>query len=190
MSATSIFDHAGRIGEYARAGIKVYGHHSIFKEKHHNFVPVEGGAKNAFNLGLFKIMAFELQHDVPCFGFLISHPSTGKFIFATDTVDVPYKFKELNHIMIEANYSEEIINENETPYFLRDRVIYNHLNIEQCATFLKGQDLRSVNNIILLHGSENNADLRAFCGRVGLDTMKNVYAAKKGLEINFNKNPF
>jgi hypothetical protein len=144
----------------------------------------------AFKVGNFKIMPFELTHDVPCFGFLINHEETGNFCFITDACEVPYQFKDLNHILVESNYDKEIIDTNDTNYILRDRVVQSHLSFDSCLEFISRQDLSNVHNIVLLHASDTNSSIDAFATQVTQKFIKSVFIARKGLKINFNINPF
>ena len=66
-------DHAKYAGEYEKAGIPV-------------FRPYESEMERQVrSYGEFVIRSFPLVHDVPCYGFLICHPETGKVLYASDT---------------------------------------------------------------------------------------------------------
>jgi phosphoribosyl 1,2-cyclic phosphodiesterase len=182
-------DHSKYIEEYAKAGIPIYAHESVFGDRNnHNFILIN--THSSFKIGLFRIKPFELKHDVYNLGFLIDHADTGKFIFITDTASIPYNFKGLNNILVECNFDTKIIDENKTPFHLRDRVVYNHLSLEACKHFLMNTDLKQVNNIVLLHPSDSNSHISDFTKVLGASTGKDVYIAEKGLEIEFNFLPF
>lgn len=139
-------------------------------------------------------MGFSLEHDIPTVGYLISHEEMGKMVFITDTQFCKYSFKGLNHIVIEANYSEQIMNERlisgSLHGYLRNRIMNSHLSIETCKEFLKANDLSQVQNIILIHLSSGNADEKRFIREVQEATGKNVYVADKGRSFDLNRNPF
>lgn len=145
--------------------------------------------------GRFSIMPFNVIHDCSePFGYIINHPETGNVVFATDTRELPVTFDGLNNILIEANFSEEIVaynirNEQLSPAQQR-RTENSHMSLEQCITTLKENDLSAVNNIVLIHLSSGNANAEQFKRRVEQETGKTVSVATKGLEINFNKTPF
>jgi phosphoribosyl 1,2-cyclic phosphodiesterase len=183
-------DHAGFIEQYAKAGIEIYAHESVFsgKKPHHNYKVVK--ENRVFKVGGFRIMPIPLTHDVPCFGFYINHTEIGNFCFLTDTSDAPFKFVDLNHILIESNYDTDIINTNDTNYVLRDRVINSHLSFESCRDFILRQDLSKVQNIVLLHASDTNSDIGRFKDEIASEFTKDVYVARRGLKIDFNINPF
>ena len=190
VSTHSHGDHSKFIDQYAKAGIKVYADKSVFENRphHHNYVTIQ--EMKTFKVGNFRIMPVPLTHDVPCLGFYISHPETGNFCFITDTLEVPYQFKDMNHVLVECNYDTDIIDTNDTHYFLRNRVITSHLSFEQCNNFLASNDLSSVHNIVLLHTSDFNSDVAMFKSKIEAEYQKDVYIAQKGLEIDFNIEPF
>lgn len=182
-------DHAGKVMQFAQNGINVYAHESVIEgKKHFNLSEIKAGKTYMF--GGFRVMPFELKHDVPCLGFYISHEETGIFCFLTDTDEVGYEFKGLNNVMVECNYDSELIDNNNTNYLLRDRVINNHLSINKCMQFLSMNDLSNVNNIVLLHASDFNSDTASFKSKVEQEYLKTVHIASKGLKIDFNSKPF
>lgn len=149
---------------------------------------------HGYRLGEFKILPFDVHHDVPCIGFVIEHPEMGKLLFATDTMMLEYRFSGLNHILIEANYSDEIIEQNiesgVVRGVMRDRLMTTHLSLENAIGMLKANDLTNVNEIILIHLSNNNSDVGEFRRRVMSATGKPVYVAEKGLEVEVNKDVY
>lgn len=149
----------------------------------------------SFGLGSFKILPFDIRHDaIEPLGFLIYHPDCGKVLFITDSKYSDYTFKGLNNIIIEANYSKEIINSKYTAQnnklWLRNRILDSHFSIENCMELLKNNDLRQVNNIILIHLSDNNSNEVDFVKQIEDLTAKTVIAAERGMEIPFCKSPF
>lgn len=135
--------------------------------------------KKQFKVGTFTILPFDVKHDVENHGFLI-HSDTGKrLLFATDTYYVRYKFNGLTHLMIEANYSDEILEENIErgtihPALAR-RIRASHFSLENVLEFLRANDLSKVQEIHLLHLSNSNSDEEAFKKAVQQATGKLVY---------------
>lgn len=136
-------------------------------------------SKKQFRVGSFTILAFDVKHDVENHGFLIQSDHGSKLLFATDTYYVKYKFSGLTHLMIEANYSESILNENiergTIPRFLANRIKASHFSLENLLEFLKFNDLSQVQEIHLLHLSNSNSDEELFKKEVQALTGKLVF---------------
>jgi phosphoribosyl 1,2-cyclic phosphodiesterase len=189
-------DHCKAVREIVTAGIKVYaspGTIDAFNLLHHRLNKIEVG--KTFTLGGFRIKSFDVKHDCKePVGYLIEHEETGRIVFITDSYYCPYTFPGLNNIIIEANYSQEIldrkVSEGVSQQFLRDRVLESHMSLATCKEFLNANDLTAVNNILLIHLSDNNSNANQFRQEVLDQTAKNVHIADKGLCINFNKTPF
>ena len=152
-------------------------------------------SKEFFTIGNFKIMPFDVKHDAKePLGFLIEHPDCGKVLFLTDTYYCHYTFNGLNNIIIEANYSKQIIDRKFGPdsdkEFLRNRILKSHFSLENCKDMLLANDLSKVNNIVLIHLSDSNSDEEQFHKEVSELTGKNVTVASNGMNIPFNKIPF
>ena len=135
--------------------------------------------KKAFKVGTFTILPFDVKHDVENHGFLIQSESGSKLLFATDTYYIKYKFKGITHLMIEANYSEAILNENikfgHIHEFLGSRIKSSHFSLENLLVFLKANDLSKVQEIHLLHLSDTNSDAALFKSEVQKRTGKLVF---------------
>jgi phosphoribosyl 1,2-cyclic phosphodiesterase len=190
-------DHCKSANDLMRLGIDVYTgaktHQKINGDVIHKAMPI--ASRETIKLGNFKIMAFDVKHDaVEPLGFLIEHPDCGKVLFLTDTYYCKYTFPGLNNIIIEANYSKEIIDKKFGPdsdkEFLRNRILKSHFSLANCKDMLKANDLRQVNNIVLIHLSDSNSDEKQFVKEVTELTYKNVCAAFNGMEIDFKKTPF
>lgn len=188
-------DHALHLTQYVQAGIPTWANTDTIEKLPEQYQSMVAGTLRhgkQFNIGEFKILPFEVKHDVPCFGFIIQHNESGKILFITDTHEVPYKFKGLNHIMIEANYEEEILVKNvwngKVDPQRAERVRRSHLSVENCVHTLACNDLSEVANIILLHLSPHNSDADSFRSRVVEATGIPTAIATPGLEVELNKN--
>ena len=194
-------DHAGRINEVLNAVIPVYAtqgtidNAKVKSEWKPRTLEREGNGYKVQQIGGFKVIPFATKHDcAEPVGFYIWHPETGGILFATDTYYLPNTFKGLNNVLIECNYDPEILDRNVEEGrlipTLRERVRESHLSIDTCIDTLKANDLKAVNNIVLIHLSAGNGDPVAFKDRVYRATGKRVHIAAPGLSINFNKTPF
>jgi phosphoribosyl 1,2-cyclic phosphodiesterase len=186
-------DHAGYALEYANAGIKVLALQATLEAKgiQRNCMAVEQG--KGYRAGGFTVYPFMLKHDVPCCGYVVCHEECGKLVFFTDTYACQHSFNGVNHYLIEANYSDERLEENiaagRVPSVLRNRLLTSHMEIGNTIAFLRRNPLQGVRNIILVHLSDGNSDEAQFVERCVAATGKRVYAAKAGMVVNINQQP-
>jgi phosphoribosyl 1,2-cyclic phosphodiesterase len=190
-------DHCKSANEVMRLGVNVYSgaktHQSINGDVIHRALPIT--SRQTIKIGNFKVMAFDVKHDAAePLGFLIEHKDCGKVLFLTDTYYCKYTFPGLNNIIIEANYSKEIIDKKFGPdsdkEFLRNRILKSHFSLANCKDMLSANDLSQVNNIVLIHLSDSNSDEKQFKKDIHELTNKNVIVASNGMDIPFLKTPF
>jgi len=186
-------DHAKYMGEAMNAGIGVYANHETLSAKslsrHHRAKPLAHGKKE--KIGGFYVKGFPVEHDVPCMMFLIEHEECGLTLFLTDTMYCKYKIPGLNNIIIECNHELEIMDNNGTPGFLRNRIVQSHMNMDTCKEMLLANDLSTVHNIVLIHLSNTNSDAAKIKREISAMIGKIVHVAEAGLTIeNFNRTPF
>lgn len=190
-------DHAKYIQHFLKAGLSVFAskgtHEACETKDHHRAFVLKAGVQQ--DISPFKVKAFNIEHDVrEPLGFLIHHPDCGNVLFLTDTQFCHYTFKDLNNIIVEANYCDQIINDRlsrgANPKLLRDRVLDSHMSLKTCKELLQANDLSKVNNIVLIHLSDGNSDEARFEKEVAQVTGKMVKAARNGMEIEFNKTAF
>lgn len=175
-------DHFSHMKEYEKAGItSVCFGKSIPEWNDEQF------KHYSLRMGKFIIKPFPLVHDVPNYGFFISHPDIGKLVYITDTEYVKYRFSGLNHMIVEANYSKDAI-DLDLPN--ADHVLQGHFSLENAIDFIKANDNAALRNVILCHLSEKNANEDVFLERTKEITNKDVYIAKSGLEVDLSLCPF
>ena len=189
-------DHSKSIKKFMEAGIDVYSSLGTF-----NALGITGHRAFAMTpevpvyIGSFKVLPFNVEHDASePFGFLINHPECGNVLFATDTGFLKYSFENLNNIIVELNYSDEILESNIASGRLhgsmRNRVYNTHMSLSVLIDLLKANDLTHVANIVLVHLSDTNSNAEEFRQAVIDATGKNVIIADKNIKINFNISPF
>lgn len=187
-------DHCKYVVDARKFGMSVFAlKETIAAIRDNSFFYNEVQPRKEFMAGPYKIMPFELQHNVPIVGYLINHEEMGNTLFVTDTTYIPYTFPNLNNIIIEANYSLENLDKNlgDNKRFLRNRIIEDHMSFETTMLSLKKNDLSAVNNIVLCHLSATNSDAQAYIETVVENTGKRVSIAKTGLVIDpFDRRPF
>lgn len=189
-------DHCKALPEIQKAGIRCYALPEVFKSFNLKtmFKCEEIKPMQKFNIGSFLILPLPVRHDVPCLGFVISHSEMGNTLFITDTMYTEYRIKGLNHIMIEANYSDEILQQNIDngiePVSMRNRLLGSHMELSTTIKILKETNLQDVNEVILLHLSGRNGSNFAFQEKVIQSINLPVEIARESLKISFNKNPY
>ncbi|MFV0539560.1 MAG: MBL fold metallo-hydrolase [Dysgonomonas sp.] len=184
-------DHAGRAKEY-ECVFPTYSNRSVIEAKRLTHT-TEIFAGKSFFVGGFKILPFLADHDVPCFGFIIQHQEIGNMLFLTDSASCDYEFKNLNHIMIECNFSRDILTqsvENGLHPSVAKRVNDTHMELNTCKRALQNQDLSNVYNIVLLHLSNNNSDADQFKEVLSKATGKPIQIAESGFEVEIINKPF
>ncbi|QIB26071.1 MBL fold metallo-hydrolase [Caloranaerobacter azorensis] len=189
-------DHCKYIKDVLKAGIDIYSTKGTLKalkiDSHRSHV-IE--YLKPFKVGGYSILPFQTKHDCEePVGFLIQHEDMGTLLFATDTYYLEYKFENLNHILVECNYSLDILNKNIEagkihPAF-KNRVLQSHFEFDNVKNFLKANNLAQVANIVLLHLSNDNSDSARFKTEIEKLTGKLVHIADKGLEIDIGLYPF
>lgn len=184
-------DHSKYIKQYINAGLTVLALPEVFEKwkiKSHFAKEIELG--KGYRIGNFAIIPFEAKHDVPCAGYLIIHESYGTIMFLTDTFYSKYTFKDLKLIMIECNYSDEILDKNissgRLPYAMKKRLLTSHIGLDTTIEFLKANDLTKTDAILLLHLSDGNSNEKKMIEQVRKQTGIPTYALDKNQKYNFN----
>lgn len=187
-------DHSKYIGEYIRLGYHVYTSKGTCSKLDFSGErkPVEVKAKQAFMAGNFKIIPFPVIHDVAePFGYVISHKEMGNLVFLTDTAYSPYKFKGINHIMVEANFVDHIMDENiengEIHSYRAKRTRETHMSLDSCIELLDANDLSKCYNIVLIHLSKQNSDSKEIRETIYNRFRINTEIATRGLTIELSK---
>ncbi|MYL56169.1 MBL fold metallo-hydrolase [Virgibacillus halodenitrificans] len=176
-------DHCAGLKDVTRAGINVYmstGTKEAIGLEHHRIKPIK--AKEQFTIGTWTILPFDVEHDVSePYGFLLQNKAGEKLLFATDTYYIRYKFKGLTHLLIECNYSMDILLDNiasgRVHKGMKKRLIRSHFSLENMKEFLKANDLSKVQEIHLLHLSDGNSHEERFKREIQELTGKLIYIA-------------
>lgn len=190
-------DHSRYVNDFLKSRIQVFASAGTVHKINitGSFYPrvLEAGCK--VQIGNFTVLPFEVKHDAAePLGFVINHPDTGNLLFATDTYYLPYCFANLNNILIEANYRMDLLQKNidagRIPANLLNRTLESHMSLATCKEALLANDLRAVNNIVLIHLSDGNSHAEQFRSEIYQATGKTVHIADKGLQIKLGKTPF
>lgn len=178
-------DHSRAATELAKAGVNVYvsaGTAAARGLSGHRIKVIE--PKRQFDIGTWTIMPFDVEHDAEQpLGFLLANRDGEKLVFITDSYYCRYTFSGLTHIAVECNYSLNLLDENiaagRVHPAMRPRLLRSHFSLENVLDFLKANDMSKVQEIHLLHLSDNNSDEVLFKRRVQEVTGKPVFVAGK-----------
>lgn len=133
-------------------------------------------------VGSWMVTAFDVNHDAaePT-GFIFENQEGERLLFVTDTYYVKYKFKNITHMMVEANYSMDIIrkkvSEKEVASYLKNRILKSHFEFENSKAFIKTNMSEELQEVWLLHLSDSNSDEALFRSEVQALTGVPVYIA-------------
>jgi phosphoribosyl 1,2-cyclic phosphodiesterase len=179
-------DHAKSVVELISRGMPVYmslGTAEALWDETDNSATMDAvqliGHFGQFNIGTFDIVPFTTFHDAKePLGFLIKSRVDGDVLaFATDTVNLRYKFPGLNILAIEANYDKAILERCEKmPEKVRYRITNSHMEIDALCDYLRSLDLSQCREIHLLHLSDATSHEGHFMNKV-------ARAVPKGIEI-------
>lgn len=125
--------------------------------------------KNQFSVGTIDVVPFTTFHDAKePLGFLFRSRIDGDILaFATDTVNLAYRFPGVNILAIEANYDKEILAQCEKiPEKVRHRITNTHMEIDVLCDYLRSLDLSACREIYLLHLSDSTSREWSFINKV------------------------
>lgn len=146
--------------------------------------------KIKYKIGSFTVMPLPVEHNVENYAYLIEHEEIGKLVFCTDAISFHYKIKDVNHLIIEANYSNDIVLDNMMKgYEIRSQNQY-HMELEDTIECIKNNMSSELNNVVLVHLSEIQSDEQMFIEKVHAETGIRPVVSEKGLTININKELF
>ena len=171
-------DHAKSVAELISRGMAVYMSQGTAEALEADAVQLIESMEQ-FNVGSLDIVPFATFHDAKePLGFLIKSRVDGDVLaFATDTVNLRYKFPGLNILAIEANYDKHILERCEKmPEKVRYRITNSHMEIDTLCDYLRSLDLSQCREIHLLHLSDATSHEGHFINKV-------ARAVPPGIEI-------
>jgi len=157
-------DHAKGVKDAARACLDVYASKQTFEALNlsgHRYIEIAD--KKEFKIGTWTILPFSTIHDCEgSLGFLMSNSEDENFLYLTDTMYSPVKFKNLKVIACETNFIEDILSKNisngNLAPIVGQRTRHTHMSLETLIAMLKANDLSKCRSIHLLHLSDGNSD--------------------------------
>lgn len=160
-------DHAKAVKELMRLGVDCYmsqGTAEALSLNGHRIHII--AAKRQLRIGPWTVLPIDLVHDAAePLGFLVAIDDS-KLLYAIDTAYIPYTFKDITHIMLECNFSLDILRERQAagtlPIAMKRRLMQSHMSIDTVKRFLDANDLSKVQEIWLLHLSDSHSDEAQF----------------------------
>lgn len=190
-------DHSKAVKDLIKNGIDIYMSNGTIKalelEEGHRVNSLAPGRLE--EVGGFKVLPFDTKHDaLEPLGFLVQHKEMGKLLFITDSYYSKYRFKDVDHMLVECNYKKSILKENINngiiTNWLGERIMKSHFELDNVKEFLKTSDLDKTKNIVLIHLSSQNSDRKLFKEEIERATGRQTFVASKGLEIDISKELF
>lgn len=169
-------DHAKAVADLIKDGMTVYMSEGTADALETDSVTLIE-AMEQFNIGSLDIVPFTTFHDAAePLGFLIKSRVDGDVMaFATDTVNLRYKFPGLNILAIEANYDKAILERCEKmPEKVRHRITNAHMEIDVLCDYLRSLDLSQCREIHLLHLSDATSHEGHFINKVARAVPKGI----------------
>lgn len=191
LSATvSHSDHANKdtIRKVVQYGIPIYSNEET-RVVDKRIISMKKGRKTS--IGGFKIQPILLFHNCMNFGYVIEHEEIGKLVFCTDTCRIPYRFKNVNHFMVEANYSYDLLIDHMCDNVYSQSASENHMEINDTIEMLKENYSSSLQNVVLIHLSNGNSDANEFVKKTKEELgFNNVFVAEKKFVLPLQKEEF
>ena len=175
-------DHVKAAQDLAKMGVDIYTSQGTIEKaglSGHRIHRVK--SRESVRIGTFEVLPFDVEHDVPePLGFLMRSTVTQeKLLYFTDTYYIRYTFTGLTHIMMEANYDPEAMAENVRSGRIAvqraKRTIGSHMSIDTAIKTLESFDLNRLQQVYLLHLSDDNSIADEFRRRVQAVTGREVY---------------
>lgn len=180
----SHMDHSKAAEAIMTAGVDLYCSQGCAEDRGlsgHRLHYVKDGEDR--KIGTMRVYFFKAMHDAPepLMFVICSSVTREKLLFCTDSYYIPNRFLGLNYIMVEANYSLEILEHNIAngllPASLRNRIVHSHFSIEHLLEMLRANDLSQLKEIWLLHLSGGNSSAADFRDQVEKETGTPTYIA-------------
>ena len=160
-------DHSKSLKDFETMGIPI-------------LAPYLGDSSKPMKMGGFTVKPFDLTtidgswthtdangEPCPIYGFLITHKEMGKMLYITDTNLIKWRFKSINHILLGVNYDKDLIDNEDSAKV--NHVYRGHMSIDTACDFVKSNNSKDLQNVIMCHLSKNNADKDLF-----IDKMKST----------------
>ena len=180
-------DHSKSIPNALKYQLPVYSCKDV-ADKFKGVILLQCGKK--YKIGDFVVQAISVEHNCENYAFVIDHHETGRCVYVTDCVRFPYRLRKANHWLLEANYSNDIVIDHMmNGYEIRSQNQY-HMELEDTIECIKNNMSSELNNVVLVHLSNNQSDEQMFAKKVYEEIGIKPFVATKGVNIAINKFDF
>lgn len=180
-------DHAKYIPEFLLRTIPVYSNSEV-ANKYEGVISIF--PKKKYHIGNFYIQCLEVPHNAQCYSYIIDCPDGMRVLFITDCSCFKYKVKGVNVLMIETNYSNDVIVNNAIHDEWSSSASENHLSLEQAIEVIKRHKSHNLKTVIGLHLSNQNSDEKKFSERIFEETGIRAIFADSGMIVGLKKEEF
>ena len=180
-------DHSKSIPNALKYQLPVYSCR-VVSDNFTGVIPLQPGKK--YRIGKFVVHPFHVKHNVECYSYLIENEEIGRMLFVTDCVNFPYSLSNLNTMLIEANYSNDIIVNRICEGYDISSHNEHHMEINETIDCIKRNFNSELNHVILCHLSDGQSDEKKFQQMVYDEIGLWPIVANKGTEIELYKEDF
>ena len=119
-----------------------------------------------YRIGDFTVQPISVEHNVENYAYIVDCDEFGRMLFITDCVRFPYRIKGVNNLIVEANYSNDIVLDHMmNGYEIRSQNQY-HMELEDTVECIKNTYNPDLNTICLIHLSDAQSNEEKFKKRV------------------------
>lgn len=180
-------DHSKSIPNALKYQLPVYSCQDV-AYKFKGVISLSEGKK--YKIGNFVVQPISVYHNVENYAYIVDCDEFGRMLFITDCVRFPYRLRKANHLLLEANYSNDIVIDHMmNGYEIRSQNQY-HMELEDTIECIKNNMSSELNNVVIAHLSDGQSDERMFADRIYDETGIMPKIASKGLIVELNKEDF
>ena len=181
-------DHSKSIPEALKYGLKVYSTPNV-TELYPKVKALE--PMKRYKIGNWKVLPLRVKHgECECFSYHVTMPDGQTLLFCTDAENFPYSIPNVNHLLIEANYSEDIlINKMLDNADIRS-ASNTHMELNTTISVINRLYSPNLRNTILIHLSNGLSDENGFKKAIFEQCGVRCECADAGRTFELNKEDF
>ena len=155
-------DHFKYAREIMSKGIRVYASAGTFRQAGigKNYFASSVRAGGVYEIGDWTVECYEAEHDADEPLYFVFEKENERILFSTDNAFIHERHEGLTEIYLEANYDEELLEQNIGAGLVPDartQAILGHMSLQTAENYLCSLDLSKCRKITLLHLSNRNS---------------------------------